>query len=115
MDRFVARENIRHYRDMLLSDIEPDKRSRVQKLLVEEEDKLGKNLELLADIQTHIDEGARRIWTQESRVRAMQLTGHNGVGQAQAFLDGMMESQRVSMKYRRLVEQEVERNRLLEC
>ena len=61
MDRFIARENIRHFRDMLLSDVDPEVRSRVRQLLVEEEDKLGKNLELLADIERHIAEGARRI------------------------------------------------------
>jgi hypothetical protein len=113
MDRFVARENIRHYRDMLLSDIEPKVRARVHKLLVEEEDKLGKDLELLAEIERHIADGARRIEEQQSRVRAMQANGHDGAGRAQAFLNGMMESQQLSMEYHRRVAKEVERNRLL--
>lgn len=81
MDRFIARENIRHYRDMLLSDIEPKIRSSVQRLLVEEEDKLGKDLELLADIERHIAEGARRIEAQRMRVSAMQSAGHDGTGE----------------------------------
>ena len=42
---FIARENIRHYREMLLSAIEPEVRWRVHKLLVAEEDMLAKNLE----------------------------------------------------------------------
>jgi hypothetical protein len=113
MDRFIAWENIRHYRNMLLSDIAPELRSRVHKLLVEEEDKLAKDLELLADIERHIADGARRIETQQSRVRAMQADGHDGVGRAQAFLDGLMESQGLSMRYRKLIANEIGRNRLL--
>jgi hypothetical protein len=115
MDRFVARENIRHYRDMLLSDVEPEMRLRLHKLLIEEEDKLGKDYKLLAEIEWHIAEVAQRIEAQRLRLCAMQTDGHDGVGRAQAFLDGMMESQRISMEYRRLVKQEIERNRLLEC
>jgi hypothetical protein len=116
MDRFIARENIRHYRDMLLSDLnlKPEVRLLVHKLLVEEEDKLGKDLNLLADIERHIADGARRIEAQQSRVRAMQANGHDGVGRAQAFLNGMMESQRVSTKYHQLVAEEIGRNHLLD-
>jgi hypothetical protein len=50
MDRFIARENIRHFRDRLISETDPTVRSSLQRLLVEEEDKLAKDLELLADL-----------------------------------------------------------------
>jgi hypothetical protein len=114
MDRFIARENVRHYRHMLLSEIEPEVRSRVHKLLVEEEDKLGKDLALLVDIERHIADGAQRIEAQQSRVCVMQADGHD-VGRAQAFLDGMMESQRILIRYHQLVAKEIGRNRLLDC
>jgi hypothetical protein len=114
MDRLIARINIRYYRDMLLSDLGPEVRLRVHKLLVEEENKLAKDLELLADIERHIGEGARRIEAQQARLRTMRADRHNGVKGAQAFLDGMMESQQISMEYRRLVQKEIERNRFLE-
>src|SRR5262249_42715401 len=97
MNQVIARVNIRFYRDILLSDIEPEERSRYQKLLVAEEDKLGRDLQLLAEIERHIAEAARRIEAQQARVRAIQASGCNGVERAQAFLDGMMESQRISM------------------
>ncbi len=112
MDRFIARENIRHYRDMLLSEIEPEVRSRVHKLLVE--DKLGKDLPLLVDIERHIADGAQRIEAQQSRVCVMQADGHD-VGRAQAFLNGMMESQRILIRYHQLVANEIGRNHLLDC
>lgn len=114
MNRIPARVKIRQYHDILLSDIEPEERSRMHKLLIEEEDKLGKDLKLLSDIERHIAEGVLRIEAQQARLRAILVNGHDGVGQAQAFLDGMMESQRLSMRYRQLVKEEIERNRLLD-
>jgi hypothetical protein len=114
MDRLIARINIRYYRDMLLSDLVPEVRLRVHKLLVQEEDKLAKDLELLVEIERHIGEGARRIEAQQARVHIMRANRHNGVKVAQAFLDGMMESQQISMEYRQLVKKEIERNRFLE-
>jgi hypothetical protein len=41
MDQFVARVNIGHFRDRLLRETNPETRAFLQKLLVEEEDKLG--------------------------------------------------------------------------
>ena len=99
---------------MLSSGIEPGVRSRVHNQLVDEEDKLGKDLELLVDIQRHIVDGARRIEAQQLRVRTMQADCHDGAGRSQTLLDGMTESQRLLMKYHQLVEREIGRNRLLE-
>ena len=109
IDNFIARENIQLYRETLLSDIDPEGRSHVHKLLVAEEDKLAKNLELLADIERHIAEGSRRIEAQQSRVRALKADGHDGVEQAQVILDGFLESLQLSMEYRALVKREIER------
>ena len=114
VDRFIARENIKHFHLLLLSDVEPDQRLRVERLLVEEEDKLGRDLELLADIERHIAEGDRRINAQRVRVEAMQRSGHDGVHRAQAFLDGMIESHKISTNYRQLIAKEVQRNQLLD-
>src|SRR5262245_6388810 len=77
MNQVIARVSIRFYRDMLLSDIRPEERSRVHKLLIAEEDKLGKDLKLLADIEWYIAESARRIEAQQSHVRAIQANGHD--------------------------------------
>jgi len=109
IDTFIARENIRSYREMLLSDIGPELRSRVHKLLIAEEDMLAKNLELLTGIERHIAEGSRRIEAQQSRVRAMKADGHDGVEQAQVVLDGFLESLQLSIEYRALVKREIER------
>jgi hypothetical protein len=47
MDKFVARENIRHFRDRLEAENNPTSRSLLHGLLVQEEDKLGHNSEAL--------------------------------------------------------------------
>ncbi|MFZ5737629.1 hypothetical protein BJ123_102122 [Rhodopseudomonas thermotolerans] len=39
MERFVRNENIKRYRDLLKTEIDPDKRRVIQKLLAEEEAK----------------------------------------------------------------------------
>jgi hypothetical protein len=99
---------------MLLSDIGPEVRSRVHKLLIEEEDKLGKDLQLLADIEG-ISRRARGGSKHCGPVCALcRRTVMMVSGRAQAFLDGMMETQQISMKYRQLVKKEIERNRLLD-
>ncbi|WP_068013293.1 hypothetical protein [Rhodoplanes sp. Z2-YC6860] len=112
MDRFIARENIKHFQEVLLSDIRPEERARIQGLLIEEEDKFGKNLELLAHIERHIADGARRIQQQMAIVRTMRINSHSGLDRAQAFLDGMLESQNLHMDYRHRVVKEIEQSRL---
>ena len=48
MDRFIARANIDHYLEMLNNhDVSTRNRSMITKLLIEEEDKLGRDLEQL--------------------------------------------------------------------
>jgi len=108
----MTRVIVRQCRDILLSDIGRDQRSLVHKQLIKEEDKLGKDLELLADIERHIGETCRRIEAQRVRVSAIQANGHNGLAVAQALLDGLIESQQLSMEYRQRVKDEIERNRL---
>jgi hypothetical protein len=102
----IARENVKHYRNRLWSERDPAARSRVQKLLVAEENKLGRlgeNLKLLTDIDRHITEGNRRIERQRAVVATMKRDGHNDLQSAQALLDGMIEGQLLHLKYREQV------------
>jgi hypothetical protein len=46
MHNFVARENIKHYRDQLKTEIDPKRQALLQKISLQEEDKLGANGEL---------------------------------------------------------------------
>jgi hypothetical protein len=42
MDRFVARQNMEHYMELLKITADPAKRGAMEKLLLEEEAKLGR-------------------------------------------------------------------------
>ncbi len=93
MDRFVARENIKHFRDLLWTDLDARDRVRIQRLLIEEENKLARCTELLDNLERHIENGRRRITEQCARVERMQRDGHRDLARAEALLDGMIESQ----------------------
>jgi hypothetical protein len=112
MDRFIARENIKHFQDRLRVEIDPDMRSGLNKLLVVEEDKLGADFELLANVERHIADGNRRIKRQRAIVTDMQRDGHNGVVQARVLLEGLLESQLLFKNYRRRILIEIKRNGL---
>ena len=114
MDRFIARENIRHFRTMLATEIDQETRARLHRLLVEEEDKLAKDLELLADIERHIEDGHRQIETQRARVDHMRATNHCGLAQGEAFLDGLIESQRIHAKYCATINKSIAHRRLVD-
>jgi hypothetical protein len=85
MDRFVARENIKHFRDRLWSETDHKVRARLRQLLIVEEDKLAADLELLAAVDRHMSDGSRRIERQRALVNAMERDGHNGLAQARVF------------------------------
>jgi hypothetical protein len=93
MDRYIAQENIRHFRDRLSWEVNPKTRTLLQQLLVEEEDKLGADLELLADIQQYLEDGHQRIEKQRALVAIMERDGHKGLDQAKVLLDGLLETQ----------------------
>jgi hypothetical protein len=112
MDRFIARENIRHFRDRLWSEVDQDVRGRLQKLLVAEEDKLGADFDLLADVERHIADTDLRIERQRAIVADLERDGYNGRVQARGLLDGLMESQVLHEDYRQRILIEIRRNGL---
>lgn len=54
MDRFVARENVNHYRRELENGVDETTRATMLRLLVEEENHLGHTREQLAKLDRHI-------------------------------------------------------------
>jgi hypothetical protein len=78
MDKFVARENIRHFHDRLETETDPTARSLLHRLLVQEEDKLGHNCEALREIENHI----ARVKEHVKRQQALE----NGSDTSQALV-----------------------------
>jgi uncharacterized protein with von Willebrand factor type A (vWA) domain len=78
MDRFIALENINHFRERLMSEINTTLRSTLQRLLLQEEDKLAKDLGLLDDLAReivhHVSKAGRRHETgSERKLRKLEL------------------------------------------
>jgi hypothetical protein len=90
MDKFVARENIRHFEDRLQTEIDPTTRSLLQRLLVQEEDKLGHNSEALREIENHISRAKGHVNRQQALI-ASQGDGHD-TAQAQVLLKAYSET-----------------------
>ena len=107
MDRFVVRENISHFRDRLMSEADPTNRWTLQKLLVREEDKLAKDLRLLADLAREIEKCEQWIEMQRLRIENLDRNGHDGTA-AIALLNGVTETQIIHQEYRRRAEARLE-------
>jgi hypothetical protein len=99
MDQFVARENIRHCRDQLMSEIDPAKRAILQKILVEEEDKLGALFELIAEVKREIARAKTLIEERQTLVASMEREKRGGIENVKALLDGLMQTQTLHEEY----------------
>ena len=77
MDKFVARENIRHFCDRLETETDPTARSLLHRLLVQEEDKLGHNSQTLREIENHIVRAKQNVNRQQALLASMERDGHD--------------------------------------
>jgi hypothetical protein len=75
MLKFVATQNLARYRAQLNDEIDPAKRIVLQRLLVEEEDKLGATFELLAEVRQAIADCNCRIAELRSLAENIEIDG----------------------------------------
>ena len=99
MDRFTARQNVRHLRGRLFSELEPHTRSYIERLLVEEENKLGADLELIAEVERVIANFDALIVAQQALAAALERHGHECDARDRGLLDGLRQSQRLHKEY----------------
>jgi hypothetical protein len=112
VDRYIARENIRHFRERLCVETDSGLRSRLLSLLIEEENKLGADLELLTDVERHISDGHHRIERQRAIIITMERDGHSDLAQARGLLECLIESQLLFKDYRQRILIEIDQNGL---
>jgi hypothetical protein len=110
MDRFVAQENINRFRDRLRSETNAALRSLLQKMLVDEEDKLAADSELVADLAREIVKCQQWIEGQRLRIEGLERDGHDAAP-AMALLNGVRETLTIHQEYRQRVATRLERNR----
>jgi hypothetical protein len=75
MLKFVATQNVARYRAQLNDEIDPAKRIVLQRLLVEEEDRLGATFELLAEVRQAIADCKCRIAELRSLTENTEIDG----------------------------------------
>lgn len=77
MDKFVARENIRHFHDRLVTEADSITRSFLHRLLIQEEDKLGHDCEALREIEDHIARVKEHVSRQQAVVASIDGDGQD--------------------------------------
>jgi hypothetical protein len=74
MDRSAARENIKSFSNRLKSELHPNVRAHVQKLLLQEERRLGADVDFLSELEETIIRFNALIETQE-KFNAREIRG----------------------------------------
>jgi hypothetical protein len=77
MNRFVARQNINHLADQFSFAAAPEKRDTLARLLVDEEDKLGRGYEQLEIADHRLSIASIMISKQEDLVERYEMEGHD--------------------------------------
>jgi hypothetical protein len=108
---YVTKQNVIRFRDLLNSEGDPGRLAELQKLLIEEEDKLGASSERLEDIEREIVKGDKRIAWQRALVAAGEDEGRD-VTLAKAVLENLTQIQAMYRQYRQTLLAAIERNRV---
>jgi hypothetical protein len=86
MDNFIARANIDHFLELLDGNLPSDSRSVITRLLVEEEDKLGRDLEQLEFAESRTAACRNRL-SHLGRLQECFAAGSIDRAQAERLLD----------------------------
>lgn len=108
---YVARQNITRFCDQLTSELDGKRRAALQRLLIEEEDRLGFSVEQLDEIERAIAKGEERIEQQRTLVEVMECNGRDPTV-AKALLENLTQIQAMFEQYRQTMLDAIERNRL---
>ena len=104
-DSFVQSTNVDRYLDQLAAEGDHVKRTTLLKLLVEEEDKLGRNREELVKAERRVSDGKHRLQTLSSVATGLVESGRNINGTV-TLLVTMQDTQRLLERhYRKLCDE----------
>lgn len=99
MDRFIAKLNIEHFRERLKVERDAKMRAALQRLLVEEENKLGQGLEQLRFVEQEIAAWESFVSRQRHTVEVLERNGSDS-GPARALLDLTTDTLGLHQQYR---------------
>jgi hypothetical protein len=96
--QFVCDLNVKKFAEKLRSERDPDMRTSLKKLLVEEENKFAHSAERLNRILRYIDEGNDRIASQKSLIERLRTNDHD-TRLAERTLGNLVDIQRLFEEY----------------
>jgi hypothetical protein len=111
VERFIARQNIAHFREELTSEVSPERRAALLRLLMMEEDKLGLDVQQLGDLERYIAEEKIRIVRQQRIVANLEADGRD-TAIARALFDTYVQTLDLDEKLRQKIIGRLEQNRL---
>ena len=106
---FVVQQNIRRFSDQLRSETDATRRIRLQRLLAEEEDRLGFTVNRLEELDRAIADGDKRVEFQRAKIGNLENCGCDTKA-ARAVLRNMEEIQSIYRQYRLMLLQAIDRN-----
>jgi hypothetical protein len=108
--QFVSDLNVARFLERLRSEHDPAIRASLQRLLLEEVDKLGRSAERRKSVHRHSAEGRRRIEMQKALIAKLKSDGKD-VRLAESALSNLVETQRIFEHYRQVVLDAIDRDR----
>jgi hypothetical protein len=112
LSHFVVEQNIRRFVNQLRWENDDAKRSQLQKLLIEEEDRLGFTVGRLEELDQAIAEGDKRIDFQLAKLGTLKNSGRD-IAAAESVLKNMEQIQTIYRQYRVTLQKIIDRNRIL--
>jgi hypothetical protein len=108
--RFVNDLNVARFLDKLRFEHDPATRASLRRLLLEEEDKLGRSIERLRKVERHVAEGSGRIALQKALIATLRADGKD-VTLAETTLRNLIDIQQTFEQYRQLLRNSMDENR----
>src|SRR5689334_5038427 len=112
LSNYVAEQNVRRFSDQLRSEIDEAHRAQLQKMLIEEEDKLTYTLDRLRKLDQVIADGDRQLELQRTKVAALRKAGRDATVPS-SLLKNLQQLQSIYKKYRLTLLDAINRNGLL--
>jgi hypothetical protein len=108
---FVAKQNIARFGAQLISETDATRRAELQRLLIQEEDRLGFRYEQFDEIEREIAKAEKRIEFQQAVIETMEREGRD-TRVAKALLENMTQIQLIYKQYRQKILAALDRSKL---
>ena len=111
MAKFISDHNVEKFVDQLRWQLDPSVRTALQRLLLEEECKLGVNFEQLSVVNRQLSDAEERIRAQKCLIGRLRIKGHE-TASAECLLNNLVGIERIFKQYRQVILNAINRNRL---